>query len=574
MSEAYENLKELITRQNLQMEAGDAYFKRGLDYFRSGHVQKLFVDDERIEGKVSGSRSYSCSIESDGDGWFSGECSCPLGDDGEFCKHLVALGLAFIDGFEMPQPTNGKRDKFDLAAFLKERSREELTALLTGAAKLHPDLQEFFRMSHLPDEPGALRRELLQKIDRLLDLAEECSYVDCYGDEGDEIDENFEQLRQELGQLTATMKRLSPSLILELAEYAIKEALKREGGDDESGLDELIGDMLPRYFDAVTKGAGKPQEIAENMIEWEAANPWGALGQVGRYFMDAPQRIVNAWEKLAQRQWEEMPPLSPGTRASNKRELIEKRLLQCAKLNCDKELELKILQKNQSSPEQVLALSKLLFLLDRYDEILPLLQKAHDRFKGDHELLDALVNELIRCGRKEEALALAWNCFEHYPDCQYGYELLRSTARSCHQGKIYLTKALDFLQKRLASRDQGGNARTEMVNILLCEKDYPQALEIAEDGLCAPQTLYRLAEALAKKQPEASARLIKRLLDRHLPQAGDRFYAESVRLLKRYKEYLMAAGEEEQFQKEIFAIRLQYKQRRKFIGMLDKEGLK
>ena len=36
----------------------------------------------------------------------------------------------------------------------------------------------------------------------------------------------------------------------------------------------------------------------------------------------------------------------------------------------------------------------------------------------------------------------------------------------------------------------------------------------------------------------------------------------------------MAAGEEEQFQKEIFAIRLQYKQRRKFIGMLDKEGLK
>ena len=261
MSEAYENLKELITRQNLQMEAGDAYFKRGLDYFRSGHVQKLFVDDERIEGKVSGSRSYSCSIESDGDGWFSGECSCPLGDDGEFCKHLVALGLAFIDGFEMPQPTNGKRDKFDLAAFLKERSREELTALLTGAAKLHPDLQEFFRMSHLPDEPGALRRELLQKIDRLLDLAEECSYVDCYGDEGDEIDENFEQLRQELGQLTATMKRLSPSLILELAEYAIKEALKREGGDDESGLDELIGDMLPRYFDAVTKGAGKLRRI-------------------------------------------------------------------------------------------------------------------------------------------------------------------------------------------------------------------------------------------------------------------------------------------------------------------------
>lgn len=574
MSETHENLEELITRQNLQIEAGDVYFKRGLDYFKSGHVQKLFVDDKRIEGKVSGSRSYSCSIESDGDGWFSGECSCPLGDDGKFCKHLVALGLAFIDGFETQQPTNGKHDKFDLAAFLKERSREELAVLLAGAVKLHPNLQDFFRMSHLPDDPDALHWELLQKIDRLLDLAEECSYVDCYGDETCEIDEHFEQLQQELGQLTAIMKRLSPSLILELAEYAIKKALKREGGDDENGLDELIGYMLPLYFDSVTKGAGKPQEIAENMIEWEAANPWGAFGQVGRYFMDAPQRIVNAWVKFAQCQWDEMPPLSMGTQASNKRKLIEKRLLQHAKLNCDKELELKILQKNQSSPEQVLALSKLLFLQARYDEILPLLQKAHDRFKGDHELLDALVNELIRCDRKEEALALAWNCFERYPDCQYGYEFLRSTARSCHQGKIYLTRALDFLRKRLASRDQAICARTEMVNILLCEKDYLQALEIAEDGLCAPQTLYRLAEALAEKQPSASARLIKRLLDRHLSQVGDRFYAESVRLLKRYKEYLMTADEGEQFQKEIFAIRLQYKQRRKFIGMLDKEGLK
>lgn len=574
MSKSDANLKELITRQNLREEAGDVYFKRGLDYFKSGHVQKLFVDDERIEGKVSGSRSYSCSIESDGDGWFSGECSCPLGDDGEFCKHLVALGLAFIDGFETPQPASGKRGKFDLSAFLKARSNEELTALLTGAAKLHPDLLEFFRMSHLPDDPSSLRLELLQKIDRLLDLAEECSYVDCYGDEEYEIDENFEQFRQELGQLTATMKRLSPPLILELAEYAIKEALKREGGDDENGLDELIGDMLPLYFAAVTKGAGKAQEIAENMIAWEAANPWGALGQVGRYFMDAPQRIVDAWEKLAQRQWDEMPPLSMGTRASNKRELIEKRLLQYAKLNCDKELELKILQKNQSSPEQVLALSKQLFRLDRYDEILPLLQKAHDRFKGDHEILDALVSELIRCGKKEEALALAWNCFERYPDCRYGYEFLRSTARSCHQGKVYLAKALNFLRKRLTSRNQATDARTEMVNILLCEKDYPQALEIAEGGLCAHQTLYRLAEALAKNKPEASARLIKRPLDQHLPQVGDRFYTESVRLLKLYKEYLTAAGEGERFQQEILAIRLQYKQRRKFIGMLDKEGLK
>ena len=164
-------------------------------------------------------------------------------------------------------------------------------------------------------------------------------------------------------------------------------------------------------------------------------------------------------------------------------------------------------------------------------------QRHKDVFVGNK--LNALVNEFIRRDRKEEALALAWDCFECYPDCQYGYKFLRSTARSCHQGKLYLTKALDFLRKRLTVHNQAISARTEMVNILLCEKDYPQALEIAESGLCAHQTLCRLAEAIAKTQPKASARLIKRPLDQYLPLVGDRPYAESVRLLKLYKEYLL-----------------------------------
>ena len=92
------DLKQIITRKTLREEAGSTYFGRGLDYFKSGYVKKLEVHGNRIEGSVRGSRLYHCSIECDidADSLF-GECSCPLGDDGEFCKHLVALGLAFIN---------------------------------------------------------------------------------------------------------------------------------------------------------------------------------------------------------------------------------------------------------------------------------------------------------------------------------------------------------------------------------------------------------------------------------------------------------------------------------------------
>ena len=574
MDNEHNDLKELVTRQNLREEAGNVYFERGLDYFKFGQVQKLHVYGTCIEGIVAGSRLYRCSIEADGDGWFSSECNCPLGVEDEFCKHLVALGLAFINGSAAPRQVKDKRDKFDLVAFLKARSKEELTALLAEAAKLHPDLLEFFRMSHLSDDPKSLRLELLRKIKRLLQLAEECSYLDCYGDEDYEIDRNFEQLRQELGQLTAALKHTSPQLMLELAEYAINEALKRDDDDDDqNGFDELIADILPFYFEAVAKGAGKPLQIAENMLEWETANPWGALGRVKFYFNNAPQRIVDAWEKIALKQWEKMPEMPMGAPFSNKRSLIEERLLQYAKFNCDTELELKILQRNQSSPKQILALSKLLLRLDRNGEILPLLQKAHEHFKHDREILSALLKELIRCDKKEEALALAWNCFERHPNCHYGYEFLRSTARSCHKGKVYLDKALDFLREQLSPHGQAIDFRTEMVNILIYEKDYLQALEIAESGLCAQNTLRRLAEALANSLPEASARLLKRLLGQSLDQAGERSYIESIGLLKLYKEYLTAAGKGEQFQHEILTIRQQYKRRRKFISLLNQHEL-
>ena len=369
------DLKKIITRKALREEAGTTYFGRGLDYFQSGCVKKLEVHGNRIEGSVRGSRLYHCSIECDIDtDSLFGECSCPLGDDGEFCKHLVALGLAFINGFETPAPSR-KQPDFKLAKFLQERSREELIALLNGAAKQYPDLLEYFRMSYLPEASEALRKELMQKIDRLLELAEECDYEDCYDDDEQyEIEQDEECLRQELKQLTDTMERMfsgtHTALVMELAEYAIEEAIRRDL-QSEDACAGLISEMLSFYFKAVKKGLGKATDIAENMIEWEPLDSWGAMSQVGQYFMEAPARIEKAWNTAALRLWREMPVLGMTDQrtTSTQRAIMEKRLLQYARFNSDSELELEILQHNQSMEEHVLALGKLLIRLNRREEL-------------------------------------------------------------------------------------------------------------------------------------------------------------------------------------------------------------
>jgi len=45
---------------------------------------------------VSGTQDYELRLECDG-AEMAGECSCPQGADGAFCKHCVATALAWID---------------------------------------------------------------------------------------------------------------------------------------------------------------------------------------------------------------------------------------------------------------------------------------------------------------------------------------------------------------------------------------------------------------------------------------------------------------------------------------------
>lgn len=98
-------------------------------------------------------------------------------------------------------------------------------------------------------------------------------------------------------------------------------------------------------------------------------------------------------------------------------------------------------------------------------------------------------------------------------------------------------------------------------------------MEIAESGLCSHDSLFRLASALSKTQPDASARLVKRPLEQFLKEVGDKFYEKSVAALKLYRQYLVAAGHPEQFQAECLAIRERQKKRRKFIALLDQAKL-
>lgn len=94
-------LREVITEKTLRSLAGGRSYSRGEEYFESGLVGPLSEKNEVISAKVHGSHTYDSrlKIEAEGKGRFrlGHVCTCPVGRDGDFCKHAVALGLAWID---------------------------------------------------------------------------------------------------------------------------------------------------------------------------------------------------------------------------------------------------------------------------------------------------------------------------------------------------------------------------------------------------------------------------------------------------------------------------------------------
>jgi uncharacterized Zn finger protein len=71
-------------------------FSRGKAYAAEGRVKALGRNAGQLVGAVHGTSLYAVSL------WVKGEglgyvCSCPAGAEGDFCKHCVAVAIAWVE---------------------------------------------------------------------------------------------------------------------------------------------------------------------------------------------------------------------------------------------------------------------------------------------------------------------------------------------------------------------------------------------------------------------------------------------------------------------------------------------
>ena len=132
-----------FTEIDLKVAAGPRSYDRGLDYL--SQVKDLDFDGPEITATVYGSDAYEVCLTVGngrrGDIVLVGDCSCPFGQEGNFCKHCVATGLAALRLTEKRQAipaSHGQRELLVswLASLSKDQLVAEMLELLDGDRNL------------------------------------------------------------------------------------------------------------------------------------------------------------------------------------------------------------------------------------------------------------------------------------------------------------------------------------------------------------------------------------------------------------------------------------------------------
>ncbi|HUT36057.1 MAG TPA: hypothetical protein VNE39_21395 [Planctomycetota bacterium] len=123
-----------LTAAQLEAASDPQAYRQAVRYAQSAHVVDRLRIGAALSARFHGTRGiYTTRIDVSGRA-FQFECTCPLGGKREACKHVIALGLAWLD-------TPDTFHDLDVTlARLSHMTKGDLITLLRQAAQRLPEL--------------------------------------------------------------------------------------------------------------------------------------------------------------------------------------------------------------------------------------------------------------------------------------------------------------------------------------------------------------------------------------------------------------------------------------------------
>ncbi len=617
-------LIELVSDAELLRDlAGPRSYERGVDYAAEGYVHSITEYKGKLVATVTGTHDYQVKLWVE-HGELESDCTCPMGEMGEFCKHCVATALVWAD--EAKSSGQGRSEKKikggakagartgtldDARAHLERQSKESLIELLLEHSLEDKSLRERLLLDAARSNPAGLDLETYRRA--IKGAVKTGGFVDYH--EAGAYAHGIRKVTQELRGLLRDGHAVA---CIDLTEYTLKQVEQAIGQVDDSNgqVGGVLSDLQVLHLEACKQAKPDGVKLARRLFKWELESQREVFyGAAETYRKVVGKEGLAEYRRLAEAEWAKVPALAPPESKETKRvgnfpviyrltaEDLEnaaqysKRfhitsiMETLARTSGDVEALVAVKSRDLSSAYSFLRIAEIYREAGQHDKALDWAERGTQAFpdKTDSRLREFLAEEYHRQHRHMDAMEQIWKLYADEPSLGTYRQLKEHAARSAGKSireqkegwEIWRERALTHLHAMLDERRKGIKNRgvssewwgaddnSTLVEIYLCEGDVGAALTAAEAHGCSDAHWMKLAEALEKPRPSEALHIYRESLEPLIDQKNNQAYEEAVARIQKIRKLMDRMGRASEFGDFTSDLRIRHKPKRNFIKLLD-----
>ena len=580
-------ISQLLSSMQLQRLAGEPSYSRGVEYFDEGRVTDVHLKGNCIHATVRGSRTYRVELSNE-TGEISYSCTCPFFQDTmAFCKHCVATGLAFLHANEVDggasmrkvqaeQETNMK----DVEAYLKSQDKASLVSMLLDQTKDDDRLQ-----SRLLLKAGRGKKVNITTLKRVIDRAvDRDGFVDYHS-----MPQYSRGLHETINNLHDFLEDNHAAEVMDLSEYFLTrlETQLNSVDDSDGYMRDILTGVEELHHDACVLAKPDPEQLARKLFAWELRSGWEVFYGASEHYADVlGKKGLKVYEILAEKEWAKLSSLKSGDDRHSfdgNRFRITNIMEQLASQTGDVEKLIAVKMKDLSFAYSYLQIAELYKKDGRAEKALEWAEKGVKAFpkRTDSRLREFLANEYHKRKRHDDAMQIIWAEFVDAARFEE-YKLLKDHAEragGADAWKHWREKALQFIRRGRADSNRAAkdrhslwysNDRSELVKILLWEKDIDAAWAEAEEGGCHESLWRELATKREADHPEDALAVYQSLVEPQVKQMNNDAYRDAAALVKKIALLFRQLGREEAWNHYRNTLCETHKRKRNFMALLER----
>ena len=551
-----------FTEEDLRRAAGPMSYARGLGYLE--RVEKLEVAATWAAATVVGSDVYQVRLRfGSGGRWVRGDCSCPFGAEGNFCKHCVATGLAALRRGSVlavraagaPEPVS---EAGSLISWLTSLSRDELLTELLQLLVDEPDLIQRFELR------AATRQVDVEGVrDAVRDLICTTDGVDY--DEASEYANDVTRAADAIEELIDAGAAAQAIAVARDAIGWLREAFALVD-DSEGDVGSAGYELLQVHLLACQAAPTDPVELAGYLAEVSLSDHW-ALSPA---FADYADLLGDAGWAALRKRIRHAYMASPGDYQA--RHLMESVIE--AEGDVDALVALYAAHLDERG-WQHLQIARRLDAAGRADEALAWAERGvRDIARPHDQLVEYLADRYTAAGRAEDLVEMRRTLFVAARTLA-NFRALREAAMDSGVWEAERWPALGLLRKDAAAAQRtlwSTWAGPVLIDALIDDGELAAVWAAAQDIASEAQWI-RLADASVTERPAEALGVYMKAIERLTQNTGDAVYQQIAAHVRSVRTCHEALGTMDEFQQYMVLLRMAQKRKRNLMKILDENGL-